>query len=41
MYHSYDYISLFMSTINIPMSLYNFFQRIGFIYNSLKLFRFN
>ena len=40
-FQSYHYISLFMAVVNIPMSLYNFFQRIGSIYDSLKKFRFD
>ena len=33
MFHSDDYISLFVSFINIPVSLNNLFQRIASIYD--------
>jgi hypothetical protein len=41
MFHSYDYISLFVSFVNIPVSLDNFFQGIASIYDRFYLSRLN
>ena len=37
MLHSYDYMSLFVSFFNIPVSLDNLFQWIGSIYDRFQL----
>ena len=41
MSHSYDYISLLVSFIDIPVSLNNLFQRIASIYHRFQLSRLN
>ena len=41
MFHSNDYISLFVSFVDIPVSLDNLFQRIASIYDRFYLSRFN
>ncbi len=41
MFHSYDYMSLFVSFFNIPVSLDNLFQRIASIYDRFYLSRLN
>ena len=37
MFHSYNYIALFVSFVNIPVSLGNLFQRIASVYNRFYL----
>ena len=41
MLHSYDYMSLFMSLFDIPVSLDHLLQRIAPIYDCFYLSRFN
>ena len=41
MFHSNDYISLFVSFINIPVSLDNLFQRIASVNDRFYLPRLN
>ncbi len=41
MLHSYDYISLFVSFVDIPVSLGSLFQRIASIYDRFYLSRLN
>jgi hypothetical protein len=41
MFHRYDDISLFVSFVNISVSLDNLLQRIASIYDGFQLFRFN
>jgi hypothetical protein len=41
MFHSYDYISLFVPFFDIPMSVGSLFQRIASIYDRFYLFRLN
>ena len=41
MLHSYDYISLFVPFVDIPVSLDNLFQRIASIYDRFYLSRLN
>ena len=39
MFHSYNYIALFVSFVNIPVRLNNLFQRIASVYNRFYLSR--
>ena len=41
LFHRDDYISLFVSCFDIPVSLDNLFQRIASVYDRLYLSRFN
>jgi hypothetical protein len=41
MFHSYDYVSLFVSCFDIPVSLDSLLQRIASIYDRLHLTRVN
>jgi hypothetical protein len=41
MFHSYDYISLFVPFVNISMSLGSLFQRIASIFDRFYLSRLN
>ncbi len=41
MFHSYDYISLFMLCVDIPVGLDHLFQRIASIYDRFDCSRLN